>query len=795
MRLSVRGAWTLGVAALLLLGACNDPKELEAKYVAHGKSLYESGDLVKAALEFKNALQINPRDLEAQLYMARIAEKNQQLDVAAATYQKVADADPKNFEANQKAGQYSLLSGDPDQASRYARQLIEMAPTKPDGHTMLGAALLMQNKLPEAEKEANAALALDAQNVDALVVLAGKQTRDNQPDLALATVERGLQAKPDNADLLLVKLKLMFDQKRAPEVEATLRKLHELDPKNPNYVIDLANQIAAAGRVAEADSIFKQALDLNKDSDPLIAAYAGFLVNKRSLDEAITQVKELADQTKQSPKYVLLLEQLYLKAGKLEPAEALMNDLQQNGTVANDRLRAKVELARIAAMKGDKQGPLDTLNSVIAADAGNEPALLLRGAIMLNEAKYDNAIADARTVLHQNINSLGGLTLLAKAYTATGETDLAIGTLRSVLRITPTDIDARLQLASLLAAKSPDDALDNLDAVIALRPDAKELQVQKAEYLIRTGSPDKAELIAQELVKDPKFKGLGHRILGEAALARADFATSITELNAAQAEGIPFDNVAPMLIAAYVRAGKPDQANAALTERIAKDPSDTHSITLLAALRVQQGKLDEAEQMLRQAIAAKPKDSEPYLALARLLNQQNRPQDVVKVSADAAQAFPDDRNVAIFAAVALDTAGDFDSARASYERILAKWPNDLIAANNLAALIADVWSSDRGLLDRARQLAEKFRTSTDPVLLDTLGWVLVRQGNYDDGAILLAKATSLATDNQQMQFHYAVALNAKGLTAKAKDAFSKSLAGNPNYRGLDESKKLLASLK
>ena len=43
----------LGIVAALLLGACERPKEQEAKYTEHGKALYEQGDLVKATLEFK----------------------------------------------------------------------------------------------------------------------------------------------------------------------------------------------------------------------------------------------------------------------------------------------------------------------------------------------------------------------------------------------------------------------------------------------------------------------------------------------------------------------------------------------------------------------------------------------------------------------------------------------------------------------------------------------------------------------------------------------------------------------
>src|SRR3569623_977829 len=129
--------------------------------MANGKALYESGDMSKAAVEFKNALQIQPASLEAQYYLGLIAEKQGGGGAAAAAFQKVADADPKHFEANRKAGQYSLMAGNADGAKRYARALITLAPDKADGHTLMAAAILLQSKLNDAEKEARAALAID----------------------------------------------------------------------------------------------------------------------------------------------------------------------------------------------------------------------------------------------------------------------------------------------------------------------------------------------------------------------------------------------------------------------------------------------------------------------------------------------------------------------------------------------------------------------------------------------------------------------------------------------------------
>ena len=795
MRMLFRCAGMLGIAVLLLVGGCDSPKDLEAKYIAHGKSLYESGDLVKAALEFKNALQIDPAALEPQYYLGLIAEKQKKYDAAAASFQRVADADPHHLEANLKAGQYSLLSANADNAQRYARQVIAIAPGKPDGHTMMAAALLLKNKLPEAEKEARAALAIDPNNVDALVVLAGRQARGGELETALATVEKGLTVNPKSTDLMLIKLKILFDLKRTTDVVAVLRQMHEIDPANPNYVIDLANQLAATGKLTEAESMFRQALDANGDSDALIAAYAGFLVQKRSLDEAITQIKSLAEQTKLAPKYVLLLEQLYIRAQKLDDADALMHDLEQNGVNASDRLRAKVELARITALQGKPDIALEQINAILKEDKANEQALLLRGGLSLNAAKYDSAIGDAKSVLHQDVNSIPALILLSRAYEATGDTELAIDALRDVTRLAPNDVETRLRLASLLAPKAPDDALQNLDAAIALRPDATNLLVQKAEFLVRTGAPDKAETIARTLLETPATAAVGHRIIGEAALARSDYPTAISELKAAEAGGQPFMQTGPLLVSAYLRSGKADLADTMLTERIAKDAGDARARILLAGVRAQAGKLDDAERLLREAIAAKPDQSESYIDLVQVLAKRKKTEEVIKISADAVQRFPNDRNVAVVAAVAYDTAGDFQAAKSSYERILEKWPNDTVAANNLAALIADVWPNDGQLLDRARQLAEKFRGSDNPALLDTLAWVLVRQGNYDDATILLARATALLPDNQQMQFHYAMALKGKGLTTKAQAAFAQALSGKPDYRGRDEAAQISSTLK
>lgn len=781
-------------ASLLLLAACDSPQKKEADYLASGKALFEKGDLVKAEIEFKNASQINPNNVEAQLFLGRIAEQQNDLPAAANAYRKAAANDPKNFEAQVKAGKLALTLGDPATAKSFADAAIGLDGRSAEARSTKAAALLVQNKIADAEKEAQLALDADPKSLEAMVIMAGVLVRNGKIDESISLIDRGLKVDPKSRDLLLIKLKLMFDQKRTDEVEGVLRQLVALDPKNPAYLTDLANQLARSGRTDEAQAEFKRALVATENSDDLVSAYAAFLTRNRSVDIAITEIKGLIEKSTNAPKYIFVLQQLYLRANRLDEAVALMTDLKEKGEIAGDRLQASVELARIAMIRNQREAAEQQIAEILKQDPANDGALLLEALMNLSDGKFDNAITNARSVLNSNVNSISGLSVLARAYAGRGDNELAISTLRRLLQVAPSEVDARLFLANMLVEKSPDEAVEQVDAVIALRPDVPELRTQKADFLLRSGKADKAELLAQDMLKVPATAATAHRLLGTIAHARRDFQTAITELVAADQAGEPFRAIGGLLVDSYIRTNQKAAAEKLLQEKSTAKADDSTPLILLAALRSGDGKPDEAEQILRKAIERQPTSKEAYLSLARLLTSEKRNREAADLLKTAEAALPNDRETAIFAATALDVAGDFAAARDGYEKILRRWPTDTIASNNLAALIADAWPQDNGLLSRARQLAERFRGSDNPVLLDTLGWVLLRQGNFDDATILLQRSASMAKDNQQIQYHYGMALKQKGLTDKAKDAFAKALLGNPDYRGVDDARQQAASL-
>ena len=140
-------------------------------------------------------------------------------------------------------------------------------------------------------------------------------------------------------------------------------------------------------------------------------------------------------------------------------------------------------------------------------------------------------------------------------------------------------------------------------------------------------------------------------------------------------------------------------------------------------------------------------------------------------------------------------AGHYQQATALYEDILKRSPGMDIAANNLAAMIADYQFTDPAALDKAYHLAQKFSNSPHPELLDTLAWVYYRQGNTAAALSTMTRVTqSMPTLTPEMHYHYGAILLKAGKTAQAKAELSEATASDNAYPGMDDAKALLAPL-
>ena len=84
------------LVTLLAIQACSSPEEKVENFIEQGKQLFEQKEYDKAAIEFKNALQINKKKSIAYYYIAQIEEKKQNWQAVYSNLVAAVKFGPKN---------------------------------------------------------------------------------------------------------------------------------------------------------------------------------------------------------------------------------------------------------------------------------------------------------------------------------------------------------------------------------------------------------------------------------------------------------------------------------------------------------------------------------------------------------------------------------------------------------------------------------------------------------------------------------------------------------------------------
>ncbi|MHC4608991.1 MAG: sulfatase-like hydrolase/transferase, partial [Planctomycetota bacterium] len=173
-------------------------------------------------------------------------------------------------------------------------------------------------------------------------------------------------------------------------------------------------------------------------------------------------------------------------------------------------------------------------------------------------------------------------------------------------------------------------------------------------------------------------------------------------------------------------------------------------------------------------------DAELQLALAGLhlrLGQAARARDCVQRAYEIA---PDRVDVVGALAAALEQALEIDEAVRLLDDYYRAHPDDFIAANNLAWVLARQGRD----LDRALKLARRAagRSPGSATVSDTLGWVYHLRGDKEMAIHFLERAAGIVPRDATYQYHLAVAYREAGRTKKALRAFSRAVELAPTPR-------------
>ncbi|MGH7111808.1 MAG: XrtA/PEP-CTERM system TPR-repeat protein PrsT [Stellaceae bacterium] len=576
------------------------------------------------------------------------------------------------------------------------------------------------------------------------------QSRPDETIALLASLEKSGKADAGTLDLLG---RAYMATGQSAKALAAFQQAVKLAPKNAALRLYLGETRLQTGNSADAVAALEQSLQLA----PSVRAGEILAITEMGAGhwkEALAAADKLRSAQPKNPAGENLTGLIKLAQFDLDGARAVFEKLAQTDP---NFLPAQLNLARIAELQEKPAAAEQILAKILGKEPANGAVLTRYVNLLLSQRQPERALAAAEHA-HQTAPTNTGITVgLIDLYIRLGHKNKAL-TLAQQEPGTNTPENAPLIAARAraeLAAGHKSDAAQNLRRLIGIYPKGLAQRRELASVLLSAGdtagarqaigdarkiAPDNPQLIADQIAIDLKSSGL------TAALATAERLQK-SNPNLPTAPALPGD--------VYMAAKQYAKAIAAYQTAFQKAPSALLAVRLAQA-RAAAGQTDAAAEGLRDWLKTHPDD----VAIDGLL-----------ASSDIA-------------------AHRFPQATRELEAQVAKSPRNAIALNNLA------WLYQRAGDPRARALAERAYL-LQPNLSqteDTLGWILVRQGQAAKGLALLRSASASQPANPAVQYHLAVALNDTDHPAEARKLLASLIGRKIKFDDEPAAQKLLASL-
>jgi tetratricopeptide (TPR) repeat protein len=619
-----------GASAAELKAAAEEVVKRQQDPLTRELKLYElqmaGGDRAAAYEHLRAAEQIKPDD-------ARVLDQMFQFHAAAKDWDKAQWYVDRLAEQNaDQAGgliyrfRLAMARGQLDAATEHAREMTVRLKEFAPGWVFLGQAQQAAGKYDDAIASFTAALDKQSENIDAIEGMINCYYAQNKPEQALAYIQRGLRASPDNARLKEQwrNHQLTYGDPAVVIKPAELER--DADPKNPGRWMTLGRAQLAAAQKKDAKSA-KYAADAKATFAEAVKRWPGErafwgsavevaqLTGDKAGGEAL--LKKMADQPefKDSPDPAMMLADHYLRSGDPAAAEATIKQ-------AIDRFPKNVDLRRrLAAYYTQTGRPADALklldpnspdkmerqqvveiymldkkfaeagrllDGLIAADPKDAQLQALRGVVLLNQQKPDEALAALNAALALDPKNLAALYTRGamRLGSRTPQLDDAVKDLTAVRDLEPRHVEARVSLGEAYRQRQQYDlAARELEEALRLAPGRRDVRANLIGIYTNSFRPpawtEAERLVNQAKQLDPRdvtwprtLAGLyAQRGLYDRAVKELEAAFALDQQNAREIKGYqPAGDLIRDYLDVLEKARKYTDM-ASLTDRLLQDPN------------------------------------------------------------------------------------------------------------------------------------------------------------------------------------------------------------------------------
>lgn len=752
-----------GLLLVLMLGmaaGCGSSADSAADYVESGNEFFDNGNYDKARLEYKNAIQIDPRQAEPYYRLALLDEQSKNWKQMFANLTTVEQLDPNHVDAQIKLGRLYLLGGKLDEAMTRADKALSLKPESFDGRILKASILAKEQKFDQASKLL-AEVAKDYPDHKDILSLEVLILKDKgQLPAALAKAQEAVEKYPEDLSLRLIELSLYNEMKDYKGMANVYEEILERKPDEREVVLSYAKLLVSQlDRYDDALNILQSFLKIHPDDAEAQQFLLG-LINQKNPQEALTKLDEMIKAAPENYDLRFAKAALLDKNGDVDGSVSELNRIVEEDPQGINGNKARVMLASYYASKQDFNKARELAQAVLDVAPEESGALLVRAKLDLIDQKYDQAVTDLRTVLRNSPDSDEAMILLAQAYQKQGSEALAEDSFRQALAANPYNATAALTVSSMLVQESNYDkaeqvlvtALDKNPTNATLLQQLTEVRILKKDW--------KAGIETIDLLKDQQGDTLlSHLLSGQLYEGQGDYALAKAEYEAAL-ELEPNSSRAMQGLATSMEAlDENEQLESYLNNFNQKYPNSMNGYATLAIHYFRGDKAEQAVSILEKKIAEQKNWTLGYSLLTDYYLRNDKLNDAAKVLKQAVDNIDDNIRFSLQLASIEESRGNYGEARNLYDAILKKNNNVDIAANNLASLLTDRFESPENL-NRALEITQRFKSSTQPYFLDSYGWVNVKLNKLDEAKPVLEQAVSLEPNVAVFNYHLGV-LHAK----------------------------------
>jgi tetratricopeptide (TPR) repeat protein len=744
------------VSALAAHGCSSDPAVEKQRYLESANRYAEQGKLGEAVIDYRNALQVDPRFAEARLKIAQTYARLGDGSNALREYVRAADLLPENADVQLTAGSYLLAAGQMDSALARADAALAKQPENIAGHVLRGSALAGLNELDRALSAMEEAVRLDPER------------GASYTHLGLVEVARG---KQDAA-------------------EAALKKAVSLDRKSVNSQLALGRFYWSVGRHSETERAFDAALAIDPKHIAAHRAMALLAISRRRLADAEKHLKRVVEIAK-TPSAVFALSDFYVASGRPKEAIALLAPLATGTPNVAD---ARHRFVAATAASGDRAGAYRLVNEILTENPRDLLAQLQSGQLLLEDGKNDEALARVQEAVAAAPASVPAQFALGRVYATRGDLAGAEKAFQEVVKLNPHVTAAHVELSKLqLLTARPQESLASAEAAAADQPNSADVRLTLVRSLLVGQKFAEADREIQSLLRghanDARVHvqhGLLAAARGETGVARASFERALS------LESRSLDALSGM-IALDLRARDHAAARQRLEQRLGAGVPTPDVLLLAARTYASMNDLDAAERMLRRSIDIAPSLLPAYSMLGQVYLRQQK-LDEARARFDLlADKESKPVGALTMSGMILQAQGNTAMAKQRFERALTIDSQAPVAANNLAWIYAEANESLDQAVNLAVTASQALPESAE--VLDTLGWVYYKNKQPALAVPPLMRAVQKTPDNPLYRYHLGLAYEQAGDAARSRESLTRALAIKSDFAGADEARRALTRLK